>query len=205
MQSKDHWEQVYQTKAPDAVSWFQEHLEPSLRLIHATGVNYDASIIDVGGGASTLIDDLQKEGYQNLTVLDLSGAALNVAKSRLGVLASKINWIEADVTQVDLPLRQYDIWHDRAVFHFLTLPEERSAYIELVKRSVKDGGNIIIATFAEDGPVQCSSLPVVRYRVDELQAELGTSFVLVTHEKKVHNTPLGGTQQFIYCCFRMIA
>lgn len=204
MQSKEHWEQVYQTKAPDAVSWFQEHAESSLQLIHATGVNYDASIIDVGGGASTLIDDLQKEGYQNLTVLDLSDAALNAAKSRLGVLASKINWIEADVTQIDLPIRHYDIWHDRAVFHFLTLPEERSAYIQLVKRSVIPGGNVIIATFAEYGPAKCSGLPVMRYRVDELQAAFGASFVLVNHEKKVHYTPLGSAQQFIYCYFRMV-
>ncbi len=204
MQTKEHWEQVYQTKTPDTVSWFQEHAEHSLQLIHLTGVNHDASIIDVGGGASTLVDDLLKAGYHNLTVLDLSGAALEAAKSRLGVLQNKIQWIEADVTRASLSVAYYDIWHDRAVFHFLTLAEDRSAYVELVKRSIKSGGHVIIATFAEDGPTKCSGLPVMRYTSDELQAELGVSFALINHEKKAHYTPLGNTQQFNYCRFKII-
>ncbi len=203
MQTKDHWEQVYQTKAPATVSWFQAHAEHSLQLIHSTGVKRNAAIIDVGGGASTLVDDLLKNGYHNLTVLDLSGAALNAAKNRLGVLKDKIQWIEADVTQASIPAAHYDIWHDRAVFHFLTLPEERLAYVELVKHSLKSGGHLIIATFAEDGPTKCSGLSVRRYTADELQAEFGTSFTLINHEKKTHQTPSGGVQNFIYCYFRM--
>lgn len=203
MQTKEHWEQVYQTKTPDTVSWFQEHAEHSLKLIHSTGVNHDASIIDVGGGASTLVDDLLKDGYHNLTVLDLSGAALEAAKSRLGVLQNKIQWIEADVTKANLPVAYYDIWHDRAVFHFLTLAEDRSAYVELVKHSVKSGSHMIIATFAEDGPTKCSGLPVMRYTSDELQAELGASFALIKHEKNTHFTPLGNLQQFNYCYFKL--
>jgi len=204
MHIKNHWEQVYQTKAPDAVSWFQEHAEHSLQLIRSIGIDRNAVVIDVGGGASTLVDDLLKEGYHNLTVLDLSGAALNAAKNRLGVLVNKVQWIEADVTTVSLPAAYYDIWHDRAVFHFLTLPAERSAYVELVKRSVKSGGHVIVATFAEDGPTKCSGLPVMRYTADELQAEFGVSFALINHEKKAHHTPLGTVQQFIYCYFRMV-
>ncbi|CAN4268397.1 UbiE Methylase involved in ubiquinone/menaquinone biosynthesis [Methylophilaceae bacterium] len=201
MQTKENWEQVYQTKAPDTVSWFQVHAEHSLQFIHSTGVNHDGPIIDVGGGASTLVDDLLKEGYHSLSVLDISGAALNAAKKRLGVLKEKIQWIEADVTRVSLPEAYYDIWHDRAVFHFLILAEDRSAYIELVKRSVKSGGHVIIATFAEDGPSKCSGLPIVRYTANELQTELGASFILTRYEKKAHYTPLGNVQQFLYCCF----
>lgn len=203
MQTKDHWDQVYQTKAPDTVSWFQEHAEQSLQLIRSIGVNRNAAIIDVGGGASTLVDDLLKENYHNLTVLDLSDTALNAAKNRLGVLESKIQWIEADITQVNLPAAHYDIWHDRAVFHFLTLPEERLAYVKLAEHSLKSGGHLIIATFADDGPTQCSGLPVRRYTADKLQAEFGAAFTLINHEKEVHHTPLGSVQKFIFCYFRM--
>lgn len=199
MQTKDHWEQVYQSKAPNAVSWFQEHAEHSLSLIRNTGVNYDASIIDVGGGASTLVDDLLNDGFSNLTVLDISGAALNTAKIRLGASAAKVNWIEASVIKVSLSAAYYDIWHDRAVFHFLTTPEERKAYVEQVRHSVKPGGHVIIATFAEDGPTKCSGLPVMRYSAEELHAEFGASFTLINHLKESHHTPFGTVQQFVYC------
>ena len=152
MQSKDHWEKVYSTKATNAVSWFQPRADLSLGLIMAAGVGRDASIIDVGGGASTLVDDLLANGFTNVTVLDLSAAALAAARKRVGSRASDVRWIEADITKADLPASQYDVWHDRAVFHFLTSPEDRTAYVKAVFRSVKPGGHVIVATFAEDGP-----------------------------------------------------
>ena len=204
MQSKDHWEKVYTTKATDAVSWFQTHAGLSLDLIKATGVSCDAAIIDVGGGASTLVDDLLTNGYTDLTVLDLSASALAAARNRLGAKASNIRWIEADITKADLPANKFDVWHDRAVFHFLTTPEDRAAYVQAVFHSVKPGGHVIVATFAEDGPNQCSGLPVIRYRADELHAEFGESFSLLHHEKETHHTPSGTVQQFVYCyCRRM--
>ena len=204
MQSKDHWEKVYSTKATDAVSWFQPHADFSVGLIKATGVCRDASIIDVGGGASTLVDDLLANGYTNLSVLDLSAAALAAARNRLGAKATDVRWIEADITRANLAGNQFDIWHDRAVFHFLTAPEDRAAYVQAVFHSVKPGGHVIVATFAEDGPNQCSGLPVIRYRADELHAEFGESFLLLHHEKEAHHTPSGTVQQFVYCyCRRM--
>lgn len=204
MQSKDHWENVYTTKATDAVSWFQPHAEVSLELIKATGSGRDAAIIDVGGGASTLVDDLLAQGYTDLTVLDLSAAALAAARSRLGSSASRVRWIAADITRAELPANRYDIWHDRAVFHFLTTAEEREAYVQTVFRAVKPGGHVIVATFAEDGPEQCSGLPVMRYRPDQLHAEFGEAFFLLKHEKEAHHTPAGKVQQFVYCyCRRM--
>lgn len=204
MHSKDHWEKVYSTKATNAVSWFQPHADYSLGLIKATGIGRDASIIDVGGGASTLVDDLLASGFTNVSVLDLSAAALAAARKRLGSRASDVRWIEADITKADLPANQYDVWHDRAVFHFLTSPEDRAAYVKAVFRSVKPGGHVIVATFAEDGPVQCSGLPVMRYRADELHAEFGESFQLLDHRKEAHHTPSGTVQQFVYCYCRRV-
>lgn len=202
MQPNEHWEHVYSTKATDAVSWYQEHAEQSLRLIKATGVPLSATIIDVGGGASTLVDDLLGSGYSNLTVLDLSEAALTAARTRLGSRAGLVNWIVADAAKVELQAHGFDVWHDRAVFHFLTAPEDRAGYVQAVLRAVKPGGHIIIATFAEDGPTRCSGLPVMRYTAEGLQAELGESFTLVEHEKESHLTPSGAIQQFTYCRFR---
>jgi ubiquinone/menaquinone biosynthesis C-methylase UbiE len=205
MQSREHWNHVYKTKPIDGVSWFQEHAEHSLQLIRDTGISPDAAIIDVGGGASTLVDDLLESGYSSITVLDLSAEALASARKRLGLKSAGVNWIEADITQVDLPEQGYDIWHDRAVFHFLTSPDERKAYIETVLRAVKPGGHVIVATFAEDGPLQCSGLPVKRYAANELHAEFGTPFTLLHHKKVEHHTPSGSTQKFIYCYCRMSA
>ncbi|HEU0220405.1 MAG TPA: class I SAM-dependent methyltransferase [Gallionella sp.] len=204
MQTKDHWEKVYSTRTTDAVSWFQEHASLSLDLIGAAGVGCTASIIDVGGGASTLVDDLLANGFTNLSVLDLSAAALAAARNRLGSRASGVRWIEADITGANLPANQLDVWHDRAVFHFLTAPEDRAAYVRAVFRSVKPGGHVIVATFAEDGPGQCSGLPVRRYRADELHAEFGESFSLLNHQKEAHHTPFGTVQQFVYCYCRRV-
>jgi SAM-dependent methyltransferase len=202
MQSKDHWEKVYTSKASDAVSWFQPHADRSLNLILGTGVNRTATIIDVGGGASTLVDDLLENGYTNLSVLDLSAAALETARNRLGAKADKVRWIEADVTRANLPANYFDVWHDRAVFHFLTTPEERAAYVRAVFDSVKPGGHVIVSTFADDGPDQCSGLPVMRYSADGLHDEFGESFELLRHEKEAHHTPSGTVQQFVYCYCR---
>ena len=204
MYSKDHWEKVYSSKPANAVSWFQPHADYSLGLIKAAGVGLDAAIIDVGGGASTLVDDLLANGFTNVTVLDLSSTALAAARKRLGCRAAEVQWIEADINKADLPASQYDVWHDRAVFHFLTTPEERAAYVKTVFRSVKPGGHVIVATFAEDGPAQCSGLPVMRYRPDELHAEFGEAFQLLDHRKEEHHTPSGTVQQFVYCFCRRV-
>jgi 2-polyprenyl-3-methyl-5-hydroxy-6-metoxy-1,4-benzoquinol methylase len=201
---KEHWETVYTTKATDEVSWFQPHAQLSLDLIKAATANKDAGIIDVGGGASTLVDDLLAEGYRDLTVLDLSAAALHAARQRLGMQESKVRWIEADITDVDLPGKRYDVWHDRAVFHFLTTPQQRDAYVRTVFNAVKPGGYVIVATFAEDGPLQCSGLPVMRYRADELHDEFGDAFTLLKHQKEEHHTPSGKVQKFVYCYCRRI-
>lgn len=205
MDRKQHWEQVYATKGSDSVSWFQEHAYQSLRLIHNTKLGKDAAIIDVGGGASRLVDDLVAEGYIDLTVLDLSSAALAVARQRLGTQADAVQWVGGDVTHVKLPTHRFDIWHDRAVFHFLTDPIDRHAYVEQIMRAVRSGGHVIIATFADDGPEKCSGLPVMRYQPETLHAEFGETFLLVEHEKEAHQTPFGTVQQFVYCYCRKAA
>lgn len=205
MPAKEHWETVYSTKPTDGVSWFQDHAEQSLRLIRGTGVPQSAAIIDVGGGASTLVDDLLQDGYWRLSVLDLSAAALAAARRRIGARADAVQWLEANITTAVLPAQAYDVWHDRAVFHFLTSPQERQAYVAAVLRSVKPGGHVIVATFAEDGPTECSGLPVMRYSADELHGEFGAPFTLLQHEKEQHRTPFGTVQQFVYCYCRKTA
>jgi len=202
MQSKEHWEQVYTTKAPSSVSWFQDHARQSIHLIRQTGVAWGAAVIDVGGGASTLVDDLLVEGYSNVTVLDLSEAALAASKARLAGRAGRATWLVGDITKVNLPSHAYDIWHDRAVFHFLTRREEREAYVQAVLRAVKPGGHVIVATFAEDGPEKCSGLPVMRYSADSLHAQFGAPFTLLQQQGEEHCTPFGTVQRFIYCLCR---
>lgn len=202
MQSKDHWDHVYTTKPADTVSWFQNRAERSLRLIRETGVSGSAPLIDVGGGASTLVDDLLGSGYTNLTVLDLSKAALEAARKRVGRLSARVRWLEADVTTAMFPASAYEVWHDRAVFHFLTSPEQRLAYVQAVIRTVKPGGHVIVATFAENGPDQCSGLPTRRYSPAALHAEFGQPFELLRKEREDHLTPSGAIQKFIYCYCR---
>jgi len=202
MDRKQHWEQVYTAKPSNSVSWFQVHADLSLRLIHNTGLGKDAAIIDVGGGASTLVDDLVSDGYADLTVLDLSSTAIALAMQRLGKNADAIHWMEGDITRAEFPVHRFDIWHDRAVFHFLTEPDDRHAYVERVMKAVRPGGHVIVATFGEDGPEQCSGLPVMRYNPEALHDEFGDSFLLVEHEKEAHHTPSGAIQQFVYCYCR---
>jgi 2-polyprenyl-3-methyl-5-hydroxy-6-metoxy-1,4-benzoquinol methylase len=200
MDAQRHWEAVYGTEAPDMVSWFRPHLNTSLDLIErATSGQFTASIIDVGGGTSSLVDDLISRGHRDVTVLDISEAAIDVAKVRMGEASKSVQWLRADVTQANLPSHAYDVWHDRAVFHFLTESAQRLAYVRNVARSVKPGGHVIVSTFGPEGPVKCSGLDVVRYDAQSLHDEFGQSFRLVESSKELHKTPFGTTQQFLYC------
>ena len=197
--AKTHWDKVYRTKPPDTVSWYRAHLEHSLELIGRVAPDLSAAIIDVGGGESTLVDDLLAKGYRNITVLDISPTAIEVARKRLGELARQVTWLAADVTQAELPPRRYDVWHDRAVFHFLTAADQRAAYVRRVAESMKPGGHVIVATFGPEGPEKCSGLDVVRYDADSLHDEFGAHFRLMESATELHQTPFGTTQQFLYC------
>ncbi|MGH9663974.1 MAG: class I SAM-dependent methyltransferase [Bryobacteraceae bacterium] len=199
MDMQEHWGKVYGSKAPDQMSWFRPHLEVSLAAIKRAGRNQLASVIDVGGGASTLVDDLIGLGYRSITVLDISAAALDVARKRLGKASNLVRWLCADVAHAALPERAYDVWHDRAVFHFLTTPEERLGYVRSVALAVKPGGHIIVSTFGPEGPDRCSGLDVIRYDAESLHREFGRRFRLVESSKVLHRTPFGTTQQFLYC------
>lgn len=201
-QSENHWNSIYSSKAPDAVSWYAPHLDTSLQLIKQVAPKWPA-IIDIGGGESTLVDDLLAEGYRYLTVLDISAEAIEVSKKRFGVLAMYVNWRVGDITKVDLPRNYYDVWHDRAVFHFLTNEDDRRAYVERVAYSMKPGGHVIVATFGPEGPTQCSGLDVVRYDADALHEEFGKSFRLLKSRTEIHKTPWGAEQQFLYCLCRV--
>ncbi len=203
MSDKTHWETIYATKPTTQVSWYQEHPTLSLAYIQRTGVGKTGEIIDVGGGASTLVDHLVGEGYEHITVLDISGAALTAAQTRLGAEASLVTWVEADVTRTPLPAHHYDVWHDRAVFHFLTNPDDRHRYVEMVKHAVKPGGHVIVATFATDGPTHCSGLEVARYDATTLHDEFGDEFALLHSDNEEHQTPFGTRQKFIYCYCRL--
>ena len=204
MQSREHWEQVYGERSPDEVSWYQPHVAMSLALIEATGLGAEAAVIDVGGGASTLVDDLLARGFSDLTVLDLSQTALDAARERLGEAGQVVHWLQRDITAENLDADRYDLWHDRAVFHFLTEAADRAAYRANLERALKPGGQLIMATFAEDGPEQCSGLPVCRYSPDALAAELGPAFELLEHRRELHHTPGGKEQAFKYCRFRRL-
>jgi len=202
MENKTHWEHIYHTKESTQVSWYQRHPRLSLQYIQNTGVGKSAHIIDVGGGTSTLVDHLLDNGFQHITVLDIAAAALEVAQQRLGQRATLVTWLEADITQTTLPHHEYDIWHDRAVFHFLTKAQDRQNYINTVKEAVKPGGHVIMATFANNGPERCSGLEVARYDPQSLHNEFGTDFELLDSTREEHHTPFGTEQKFIYCYCR---
>ena len=204
MDAKEHWEKVYTTKAPEAVSWYRAHLETSLVLIERAAEARSASIIDVGGGESTLVDDLLLRGYENLTVLDVSPTAIEVTRNRLGPAAEHVHWLVGNVVEIQLEPNVYDVWHDRAVFHFLTTPEDRLAYVRQVARAVKPGGHVIISTFGPEGPTKCSGLEVMRYDTESLHGEFGGRFRLVESSSELHQTPSGSTQQFLYCYCRIV-
>ena len=203
MDARAHWNAVYHAKAPDAVSWFRPHLETSLALIERSTLDRSASIIDVGGGESTLVDDLLARGYRNVSVLDISQTALDATKRRLGPNGEQVHWILADITQADLLPGSYDVWHDRAVFHFLTEAEQRIAYVQRAISTVKRGGYVIISTFGPEGPAKCSGLDVMTYDAPSLHDQFGPSFHLTESSKELHRTPAGATQQFLYCYCRV--
>jgi 2-polyprenyl-3-methyl-5-hydroxy-6-metoxy-1,4-benzoquinol methylase len=203
MTTKAHWENVYQTKAVDEVSWYRPHLEISLSLIESATRDKNSAVIDVGGGEATLVDDLVAWGHRDVTVLDISQAAIDVAKGRLGPAGEPVHWITGDITRVAMEPARYDVWHDRAVFHFLTKAEDRAAYVRQVARSVRVGGHVIVATFGLDGPEKCSGLDVVRYDAEQLHGEFGPKFHLLESISELHETPWGAPQQFIYCFCRM--
>jgi SAM-dependent methyltransferase len=203
MNRKSHWESIYATRGSSSLSWFQPHPQRSLDLIGRTGLPKNARILDVGGGDSLLVDELVARGYTDITVLDLSRAAISRARHRLGdAPAGRVTWLEEDILEADLPREHFDIWHDRAVFHFLTGAKERESYIQKVRSAVCSGGHVIVATFAEDGPTRCSGLPVERYSATELHDAFGSDFLLVRSERELHNTPSGVEQSFTYCWCR---
>lgn len=201
MNRQEYWDQIYRTKSAHEVSWHQRRPDVSLALIAASGVSKDAGIIDVGGGASTLVDFLLDDGYTRLAVLDVSAAALCQSRARLGARAEAVEWFEADVTSFHPPYR-FGLWHDRALFHFLTLANDRCAYVATLRRTVQPGGAVIISTFAPDGPPQCSGLEVVRYDEQSILAELGAEFQLREVRRETHITPWQSEQRFIYFRFQ---
>ena len=198
MDARSHWENVYASKAPDAVSWYRPHLETSLELIEKVAKAHSTSIIDVGGGESTLVDDLLAHEYSNLSVLDVSPTAIEVTKRRLGHAAERVHWIIGDITNTELSPSAYDLWHDRAVFHFLRSVNERAAYVRQVAKAVRPGGHVLVSTFGPEGPTKCSGLEVVRYDAESLHAGFGVHFRLLESLKELHKTPFGTIQQFIY-------
>jgi trans-aconitate methyltransferase len=201
---KQHWEQVYTEKTAQETSWYQAVPTLSLQMIHHAADGATRSLIDVGGGASLVVDLLLERGFSDLTVLDISGRALEQARLRLGTRADRIEWIEADVTEF-VPRRSWEIWHDRAAFHFLTDPADRACYIEVLRRALVAGGQAIIAAFAPDGPQRCSGLDIVRYDAQMLAGELGSGFVLEERRSEAHRTPAGKEQRFGFYRFRKTA
>jgi 2-polyprenyl-3-methyl-5-hydroxy-6-metoxy-1,4-benzoquinol methylase len=197
--TRQHWDEIYSSEAPQEVSWFCPHLETSLALIERAASERDAAILDVGGGASMLVDDLLDHGYRNVTVLDISQSALQAAQKRLGERSRLAQWVCADVMKASLPMRAYKVWHDRAVFHFLTQAEQRRDYVSTVTSAVEAAGHVIVSTFGPEGPTRCSGFDVVRYDSDSLQAEFGPRFRLVESVTELHRTPVGTTQQLLYC------
>jgi 2-polyprenyl-3-methyl-5-hydroxy-6-metoxy-1,4-benzoquinol methylase len=198
MDAHHHWEKIYTERAPTAVSWYRPHLETSLALIGRVA-SKDSMIIDVGGGESTLVDDLLSRGYENVTVLDISHRAIEENKKRLSRNSERVQWRVADIREAELPESTYDVWHDRAVFHFLTQASDRAAYIRQVVHAVKPGGHVIVSTFGLEGPTRCSGLDVVRYDPESLHGEFGAQLRLIESLKELHQTPFGTVQQFIYC------
>ena len=200
MEPRDHWQAVYSAKRPDEVSWYQPSPAPSLAALERIGATPAMSLVDVGGGASTLVDALVERGWSDLTVLDIAEPALAASQARLGDEAARVSWQAADIRNWR-PGRAFDIWHDRAFFHFLTDPEGRAGYKRALVKGTRPGSHVVIASFAPDGPPQCSGLPVQRYDAAAMAAELGTTFAPVADWREAHLTPWGGKQNFQWCIF----
>ena len=200
----NHWQSVYGSRGEAQTSWFRPHLDESLRLIDALALPPDAAIIDIGAGRSTLVDDLLARGFRDLCALDISAEALAQSRARLGAAGQGVRWIEGDVLDAQLPPARYELWHDRAVFHFLTEPAERKRYVAQCLRSLRVGGHALIATFAADGPEKCSGLPVCRYDAAALAAEFGPAFARVADSRELHHTPFDTDQAFTYVVLRRL-
>ena len=201
--SQDHWEQIYRTKASSEVSWYQPEPRLSLALIRRAAPDLADPVIDVGGGASTLVDGLVAEGYHDVTVLDLAPSALTIARQRLGRRAGRVTWIAANALEAELPAARYAVWHDRAVFHFLTDRDDRARYVARTAHAVRPGGHVIVASFGPEGPTRCSGLDVVRYSPEGVHAEFGSGFHLLDSFQEDHQTPAGAVQAFVYCLCRV--
>ncbi len=202
--NRDHWEHVYNSKKPDAVSWYQPRLERSIGTIVATGIPRTASIVDVGGGASTLAGDLLRMGFLQITVVDISRRAIDEARARLGPASAGVTWIISDIFEANLARGKCDLWHDRALFHFLLEENDRLRYRQALESALRPGGFAVIATFGPNGPLSCSGLPTARYSPESLGLALGPSFSLLSHDSELHHTPFNTTQEFIYCTFRKV-
>jgi len=202
MTRKNHWEQVYTAKPAERLGWYKPNLQTSLQWIRDLGLPRNAPIIDVGGGASTLVDDLLTDGYESITVLDIAASALQQLRERLGKKGTGITWICADITAVDLPPHAYALWHDRAAFHFLTDAGDIARYRDRLLTALRPGGYVIIGTFAPQAPPQCSGLPVRRYDHEALARALGAEFTLLRHHEELHVTPGGVEQMYSYCTFQ---
>lgn len=204
MTTQEHWQKVYSTKAVSDVSWYQPEARLSLELIERAAPSTDSAILDVGGGASTLVDGLLQHGYSDITVLDIAEAALEAARLRLGAGADSVAWIAANILEHRFEPNRYDLWHDRAVFHFLTERDDRRRYVEQMRRALRPGGHAVMATFAEDGPTKCSGLDVCRYSPQDLEAEIGGGFAWLEGRREEHITPGGGAQRFQYSVLRKL-
>jgi ubiquinone/menaquinone biosynthesis C-methylase UbiE len=202
MSRKKHWEEVYASKDEERLGWYRPRLETSLAWIEELGLDADAPIIDVGGGVSTMIGDLLDAGHQSITVVDISEAALSSAAEKLGAKGKKVNWLEGDITSLKMPISHYDLWHDRAAFHFLTEPWQQRLYRDNLLKTLKPGGYLIIGVFAPEAPARCSGLQVQRYEHRALHTVLGEEFELLRHQKELHVTPGSVEQMYLYCLFR---
>ena len=202
MSEQEHWQRIH-AKDPREVSWYRPHLERSLRFIDEAGLKPESAILDVGGGASTLVDDLLARGFSDVSVLDISESAITHAKSRLGARADAVTWLVADITKVELSPHRYDFWHDRAVFHFLRQRAARRRYVQAVRRALKPDGHIVVATFGPAGPEKCSGLPVARYTPEGVHGQFGSDFEKVGSSSETHLTPWGSEQEFVYCYCRI--
>jgi len=203
MNVASHWDSVFRTKTPDELSWHRPHLDLSVELIQRFAPSRSASIIDVGAGESTLVDDLLALNYERLTVLDIASAAIEESQKRLKTIADRVHWLIGDVTEVALSTGPFDVWHDRAVFHFLVDAEQRRKYVRAVLNTVRPGGYVIVSTFGPQGPRKCSGLQVMRYDAESLHGEFGKQFRIEESTVEIHQTPWGADQQFVYCCCRV--
>ena len=203
MNRREHWRSVYRSRLADEVSWYQPNPDVSLSLIRGCELEKDAALLDVGAGASVLVDHLLDDGFSDITVLDVAKEALDLSRRRLGAQADQVCWQVADITEF-LPDRSYDLWHDRAVLHFLTTPRQRAAYRVALEQALKPGGHLVVGTFAIDGPTRCSGLEIVQYDAAKLLEMLGPEFVLREEQKEAHVTPAGAIQQFAWFALQRV-